>query len=209
MNKSLILKVLFEVAKRDISEAGPYLKIDTPDFVEKELSDKGLALQNLFKKDFPRQSLSQETKDWIRTELLPKLRAAGTSEVSENHNYAEQGTSMSKSELRDGIKNAIELYRLLQAGHQLPPWAAAYVTLSSDYLHSVNEYMVERAAQSMYQEGVEGEYDEETIQAMRNWIDDNQWEDLVDSKDLSDEEVIDGIERQYGGGIKQFMIDIK
>ncbi len=153
MNKDLILRVLTEIAKKNIKEAGPYLEINTPDFVEKELAEKGLDLQNLFKRDFPRQSLSQETKDWIHKELLPKLRAAGTEEeVSENHNYTEQGTSMSKAELRDGIKNAIELYRMLQAGHQLPPWAAAYVTLSSDYLHSVNEYMVEKGAQSMNQE---------------------------------------------------------
>lgn len=140
------------------------------------------------------------------SEILKRESAA---RLSEDHNYAEQGTSMSKSELRDGIKNAIELYRLLQAGHQLPPWAAAYVTLSSDYLHSVNEYMVERAAQSMYQEGVQKEYDKQTIQRMRDWIDDIQWEDLGNSDDLSDEEVIAGVKKHYDGGIKQFMIDIK
>lgn len=67
-----------QLVKEVISETK--VTVDTPDFVDKEFAEKGLKLQDLFKRDFPRKSLSPETKEWIRVTLLPILRKAGTSE---------------------------------------------------------------------------------------------------------------------------------
>lgn len=67
-----------QLIKEMISETK--VTVDTPDFVDKEFAEKGLKLQDLFKRDFPRKSLSPETKEWIRVTLLPILRKAGTSE---------------------------------------------------------------------------------------------------------------------------------
>jgi hypothetical protein len=50
---------------------------------------------------------------------------------------------MAKSELRDMIKNGLILYKLIDKDDELPGWASSYITLASDYMHSVMEYMVE------------------------------------------------------------------
>jgi hypothetical protein len=47
---------------------------------------------------------------------------------------------MAKSEIKDMIKNAVELYNTIQPGTELPAWMSSYITLSSDYIHSVNEF---------------------------------------------------------------------
>jgi len=51
--------------------------------------------------------------------------------------------SMAKGELRDMITNGAELYKMIQHGQELPGWVSGYITLSSDYIHSVYEYMKE------------------------------------------------------------------
>jgi hypothetical protein len=50
---------------------------------------------------------------------------------------------MAKGELRDLIKNAITLYKLIDKEDELPGWVSSYISLASDYMHSVAEYMVE------------------------------------------------------------------
>lgn len=50
---------------------------------------------------------------------------------------------MAKSELRDMIKNGLILYKLIDKDDELPGWASSYITLASDYMHSVMEFMVE------------------------------------------------------------------
>lgn len=50
---------------------------------------------------------------------------------------------MAKSELRDMIKNGLVLYKLIGENDELPGWASSYITLASDYMHSVMEFMVE------------------------------------------------------------------
>jgi hypothetical protein len=52
---------------------------------------------------------------------------------------------MAKSELRDMIKNGLILYKLIGKDDELPGWASSYITLASDYMHSVMEFMVEEA----------------------------------------------------------------
>jgi hypothetical protein len=50
---------------------------------------------------------------------------------------------------------------------------------------------------------------QEQIAAAKAWILDCQWEDLdeEDIPELSDTEVINGIARNYDGGIKGFILD--
>jgi hypothetical protein len=50
---------------------------------------------------------------------------------------------MAKSELRDMVENGAALYKMIQEGENLPGWVSAYITLASDYMHSVYEYMRE------------------------------------------------------------------
>jgi hypothetical protein len=53
---------------------------------------------------------------------------------------------MAKGELRDMINNGLKLYKLIDKDDELPGWVSSYITLASDYMHSVTEYMVEDQA---------------------------------------------------------------
>lgn len=55
--------------------------------------------------------------------------------------------SMAKGELKDLVSNASKLYNLIQPGTELPGWVSAYITLASDYMHSVTEYASQRSSQ--------------------------------------------------------------
>ena len=50
---------------------------------------------------------------------------------------------MAKAELRSLVKNAKSIYEKISDGDELPGWVSAYVTLASDYMNSVNQYMEE------------------------------------------------------------------
>lgn len=51
------------------------------------------------------------------------------------------------------------------------------------------------------------EYSLSAINAMCEWINDCQWPDLDDAFELTAIEVLTGINRNYGGGLSQFMLD--
>lgn len=51
---------------------------------------------------------------------------------------------MAKGELRDMLINGSMLYQIIEEGQNLPGWVSAYITLASDYIHSVKEYMAEK-----------------------------------------------------------------
>jgi hypothetical protein len=61
----------------------------------------------------------------------------------EEHQHDHEA-SMAKGELRDMLINGSMLYQLIEEGQNLPGWVSAYITLASDYIHSVKEYMVEK-----------------------------------------------------------------
>lgn len=82
---------------------------------------------------------------------------------------------MAKSELRDMIKNGLILYKLIDKEDELPGWASSYITLASDYMHSVMEYMVE------------GEMDEDDNEEQEEDEDDED-EDEDDEDEEEDEE---------------------
>lgn len=48
---------------------------------------------------------------------------------------------MAKSELKGLIKNAVQLHNMLGTNDELPGWVSEYIALSSDYIHSVTEYL--------------------------------------------------------------------
>ena len=57
--------------------------------------------------------------------------------------HKDHEASMAKAELRDMIKNGAELYNNIKEGQELPGWVSAYITLASDYIHSVYGWMEE------------------------------------------------------------------
>jgi len=52
-------------------------------------------------------------------------------------------STMARGELKDMISNATKIYNMIQPGTELPGWVSAYITLASDYMHSVAEYAAE------------------------------------------------------------------
>lgn len=48
---------------------------------------------------------------------------------------------MAVGELSSLAKNTEELLSLIQKGDELPGWVSAYITLASDYMNSVAQYM--------------------------------------------------------------------
>lgn len=63
-------------------------------------------------------------------------------EDGRNHMIDHEGR-MAKGELRDMIKNGLIIYKSFDKNDELPGWVSSYITLASDYMHSVMEYMVE------------------------------------------------------------------
>lgn len=56
-------------------------------------------------------------------------------------------SSMADAELKDLISNASKLQNIIKPGDQLPGWVSAYITLASDYMHSVSEYMQQQQSE--------------------------------------------------------------
>jgi hypothetical protein len=75
---------------------------------------------------------------------LKHRRDAIAKNIHEDHE-----ASMAKGELRDMLMNGAKIYQLIQPGEDLPGWVSAYITLASDYIHSIKEYMFEQAAETM------------------------------------------------------------
>ena len=49
--------------------------------------------------------------------------------------------SMAKGELYNAIKNAMELFKMIENGENLEGWVASKITKAADYLNSVHDYM--------------------------------------------------------------------
>lgn len=56
------------------------------------------------------------------------------------HGHDHEG-SMAKSEIKELIKNAVELHNMLGSNDQLPGWVSGYITLASDYINSVTQHL--------------------------------------------------------------------
>lgn len=57
--------------------------------------------------------------------------------------YHDHEARMAKAELRDMVKNAKDIYTMIRDNDEIPGWISAYITLASDYMHSVYEFMAE------------------------------------------------------------------
>ena len=55
--------------------------------------------------------------------------------------------TMAKSELRSMVQNATSIYKMIEPNQQLPGWVSAYITLASDYMNSIEEYLTEEASE--------------------------------------------------------------
>ena len=83
-------------------------------------------------------------------------------EMGREHMQDHEG-KMAKGELRDMIKNGLTIYKSFNKNDELPGWVSAYITLASDYMHSVMEYMVEQNSEDQIEQPEDFE-DEETEQ---------------------------------------------
>jgi len=67
--------------------------------------------------------------------------------VDENHlNWPptqDHEATMAKGELRDMIKSGMKIYNIIKPNQQIPGWVSAYITLASDYMDSVADYLTE------------------------------------------------------------------
>lgn len=86
---------------------------------------------------------------------LRKRRQAISKATNEGEDVLGQPSSdheatMAKGELRDMLMNGAKAYRMIQPGTELPGWVSAYITLASDYIHSITEYMTEKNNEETY-----------------------------------------------------------
>jgi hypothetical protein len=59
--------------------------------------------------------------------------------------------SMAHSEIRSLISNASKLEQVLKGNPELPGWVSAYITLASDYMNSVADYLVDQVDTNEYE----------------------------------------------------------
>ena len=86
---------------------------------------------------------------------LRKRRQAISKATNEGGDVLGQPSSdheatMAKGELRDMLMNGAKAYKMIQPGTELPGWISGYITLASDYIHSVTEYMTEKNNEETY-----------------------------------------------------------
>ena len=82
---------------------------------------------------------------------LLKRRKAISQNVDESHlswpPTQDHEATMAKSELRDMIENAAKVYKMIEPNQQLPGWVSAYITLASDYMNSIEQYLTEETSE--------------------------------------------------------------
>jgi len=78
--------------------------------------------------------------------LISQLVREEMTSLMHTQTESDHEAKMAKSEIRDMIKNGAEVYKMIQEGDNLPGWVSAYITLASDYIHSVYGYMAEKHA---------------------------------------------------------------
>ena len=79
----------------------------------------------------------------MKTEQLRSIIREVIQEELPNMQHPDHEAKMARGELRDMVKLGAELYQMIQEGQELPGWVSGYITLASDYVHSVHQYMTE------------------------------------------------------------------
>jgi hypothetical protein len=82
-------------------------------------------------------------------DLLPECENCGR---DWNHGQDHEG-SMAQSEIKDAISNASKIQNMMGQNDNLPGWVSSYITLASDYLHSIAEYMAGQSTEMSQQPG--------------------------------------------------------
>lgn len=82
-------------------------------------------------------------------DLLPECDTCGR---DWNHGHDHEA-SMAKNELRDMISNASKIDNLVGDNDELPGWVSAYISLASDYMHSVAEFLAGESTEAEHQPG--------------------------------------------------------
>jgi len=62
----------------------------------------------------------------------------------EKEQHHDHEAKMAKGEIRNMVKLGSELYNMIQEGDELDGWVSSYITLASDYINSVHQYMSEQ-----------------------------------------------------------------
>ncbi len=91
-----------------------------------------------------------DSEDWrIGRDIA--IKKAKSKKMNENHlswpPTQDHEATMAKGELRDMIENAAKVYKMIEPNQQLPGWVSGYITLASDYMHSIAEYLTEEEIQ--------------------------------------------------------------
>ena len=69
--------------------------------------------------------------------LLPECENCGR-DWNDGHDHE---ASMASNEIKSAISNASKIQNMIGDNDNLPGWVSSYITLASDYLHSIAEYM--------------------------------------------------------------------
>jgi hypothetical protein len=116
------------------------------DLLERKLSSKKLDLVGKEDGDIDNDGDKDKTDQY-----LLKRRKAISKSMKENHlswpPTQDHEATMAKGELRNMINNAAKVYQMIQPNQQLPGWVSGYITLASDYMHSIAEYLTEEEIQ--------------------------------------------------------------
>jgi hypothetical protein len=81
--------------------------------------------------------------------LLPECEDCGR---DWNHGHDHEAP-MAHGELKDAISNASKIQNMIGDNDNLPGWVSSYITLASDYLHSVAEYMAGQSEEMSQEPG--------------------------------------------------------
>lgn len=99
-----------------------------------------------------------DSDDYLKARDIA-IKKAKSKKMNENHlswpPTQDHEATMAKGELRDMIENAAKVYKMIEPNQQLPGWVSAYITLASDYMHSIAEYLTEEEIQ--YSQNPDGE----------------------------------------------------
>jgi hypothetical protein len=77
------------------------------------------------------------------TSMLPSLQMQDVSEEVFGQPSQDHEATMAKGELKSLISNSSKIYNIIEEGTELPGWVSAYITLASDYMNSVAQYVSE------------------------------------------------------------------
>jgi hypothetical protein len=81
---------------------------------------------------------------------LATRRKAVSQNIDETHlnwpSTQDHEAAMAMGEIRDMVENGMKVYKMIKPNQQLPGWVSGYITLASDYMHSISEYLTEEEA---------------------------------------------------------------